>query len=115
MKIAMMLDLYAEKMRQIESINKEIDSVAHDLLVREKELSKEADKLKAEIKDTTKFIPESKAHTLLGKFFQLVWKPGSTTWNTVELEKWIESAGLSEEQTAGILACKETGKGKTLP
>jgi hypothetical protein len=108
--IAVILDKYAEKMNELESIQRKIKSAVPELIDAEAQLTKEVDAIKAEVKDKAKFIPASQAHTLVGKFFQLVWKPTSDKWDGEKIEAWVQTACLTPEQTAGLMACKSKGQ-----
>jgi len=87
--IVKMLDNYGEMMALAQCLEDQIKTTVPALWNDREAALKTADALKGEIKDKAKFIAPANAHTLIGKLFQLVWKPGR--------------AALDEEKVLGML------------
>jgi hypothetical protein len=67
------LDRYGEKKAALAAVEVAIESAASALVAQRKELEAAIKELDKEAKSKAKYIPESQAHTLLGRLFQMVW------------------------------------------
>jgi len=67
------LDKLAERRRQVEEVTVEIERREPELVALRTLYELQVETIEHEIKAKAVYIPESKAHTLIGRLLQLVW------------------------------------------
>jgi len=109
--ITKMLDSYADIMTTAICLEDQIKLAAPDLWVQREAALKSADALKGEIKDKAKFIPQSQAHTLIGKLFQMVWKPGRDALDEEKITSMLDRLNALTGETNALDSLKTAQAG----
>ncbi len=114
--ITNLLDVYSDRLSQAECLEAQIKQASPDLWVAREQALKEAEQVKAEIKEKSKRIGPSVAHTLVGKFHQLVWKPGRKVLSPDKIQALIDLNELEitlddlKEEQPGWWEARKRGK-----
>jgi hypothetical protein len=107
--IANLLDELAARRECLAGLEAEIAAAIPAHLLRQKTaLETEVKNLEAGVKEKAKYIPETQAHTVIGRLLQLVWTPGRVSWDGLALEKLAGEFGIPESR---LVQCRTQGDG----
>lgn len=104
-----LLDRAASKRAAAAEVAADIRRVAGDLLSQQEALEGEAAALVKEAKEKARFIPPTQAHTLVGRFLQLVWNPAKieTDLDPDKVKEVFRKYGVPESEWDGCFTSVE--------
>lgn len=104
--ITNLLDTLSIKRGDLGAVKALLDLARPDLATQRDCLAAEIEQLEAKIKGKAKYVPETQAHTLVGRLLQLVWCPGRKDIDKNALADVLAKYGVSAEDSARLFVKK---------